>query len=119
VSEVKSDTFLRLAKVLKALAHPLRLGIMCGLRQQNCTQTYIAEKLGLPQSTIAQHLKVLRSEGVIKAERRGVEVVFSIADETIHGVLVALCTAYDHQRHGCYSWDEIAAAERERRMNGC
>ena len=101
--------------MLKALSHELRLEMVCGLRQHPCTQTFIAQKLELPQSTVAQHLKVLRSEGLVKAERQGVEVVFSLADPRIERILDTLCQKETVANPSRYSWDEIAAVERARR----
>jgi ArsR family transcriptional regulator len=65
MSSTSGDKFQVAANLLKALSHPLRLELVCGLRHQPCTQTFIADTLGLPQSTVAQHLKVLRSEGLV------------------------------------------------------
>jgi ArsR family transcriptional regulator len=87
--------------------------VVCGLRHEPCTQTFIAQKLGIPQSTVAQHLKVLRSEGLVKAERRGVKVVFSLAEPRIKDILDALCHREDEGAR--YSWDEIADFEQARR----
>jgi ArsR family transcriptional regulator len=111
----REESFSRAAQVLKALGHPLRLALACGLRHQPRTQTYIADKLGLPQSTVAQHLKVLRSEGLIKSERHGVEVVFSLADPALPGILDTLCA--NEEMTSVHSWEEIARVERRRRAS--
>lgn len=114
MSNPSSDTFDRAARVLKALSHRLRLELVCGLRGEPCTQTFIAGKLDLPQSTVAQHLKVLRSEGLIEEEKRGVEVVFSLArDPEVTRILDTLCG--NSAMAICHSWDEIASMERESR----
>ncbi len=118
MNNASRDTFDRAARVLKALSHRLRLELVCGLRNQPCTQTFIAAKLGLPQSTIAQHLKVLRSEGLVKEERRGVEVVFSLADPALAHIIDTLCEKGDAALPRCHSWDEIASMERASRVSG-
>ena len=111
------EKFNRAAQMLKALGHPLRLALACGLRHQPRTQTFIADKLGLPQSTVAQHLKVLRSEGLIKSERHGVEVVFSLDDPALSRILDTLCAKGGSGMANVYSWEEIATLERRRRAN--
>jgi len=109
---VKEDRFLDAAEWLKALSHPLRLEILCGLRSEPSTQTYIANLLGIPQSTVAQHLKVLRSKGLVASRRKGVEVVFYVADERASKVIDVLC----RKRAGSeYTWREIAQVEKRRR----
>lgn len=114
MNESLETRFQYAARVLKALSHPLRLELVCGLRGQPCTQTYIAETLSLPQSTIAQHLKVLRSEGLVRARRQGVEVVFSLADPSVVQIMDMMC-GKDGSR---YTWEELAAFERDRRTAG-
>lgn len=72
------------AEVLKALAHPVRLCIVRGLIQkQECNVSYMQECLDLPQSTVSQHLQKLRTMGIVVAERNGLEVNYSIANEKI------------------------------------
>ena len=118
MSEPLRHRFERAARVLKALAHPLRLEVVCGLRHEPCTQTFIAETLGIPQSSVAQHLKVLRSEGLVKTERRGVEVFFSVADPVVIEIIDRLCGKESPEVHSRYTWQEIAVLERERRAAG-
>jgi DNA-binding transcriptional ArsR family regulator len=112
------NRFQRNSRVLKALAHPLRLEMICGLRQEPCTQTFIADTLGIAQSSVAQHLKVLRTEGLVRAERRGVEVVFSIADPIVNDIVDALCNKDGDDVRSSDTWQEIAVLERARRAAG-
>jgi DNA-binding transcriptional ArsR family regulator len=114
--DASKDLFHVAAGVLKAMAHPLRLEILCGVRVAPCTQTYMADVLRVPQSTIAQHLRVLRSIGLIRSERQGVEVTFSIADERAVPVLELLCG--NGRRAEGHTWEELAAIERLRRAHG-
>ncbi len=118
MSDAWSHRFQRNSRLLKALAHPLRLEMVCGLRQEPCTQTFIADTLGIPQSSVAQHLKVLRTEGLVRAERRGVEVVFSIADPVVTEIIDTLCNKDGHDDRLRDTWQDIAALERARRAEG-
>jgi len=55
-----------LANFAKAIAHPARIAILKMLAQKNeCICGEIVEVLPLAQSTISQHLKELRSAGLI------------------------------------------------------
>lgn len=118
MNDASRNRFERSARLLKALAHPLRLEMICGLRGHPCTQTYIADTLGIAQSSVAQHLKVLRTEGLVRAERRGVEVVFSIADPVVSELVDTLCERDGLDIHAGDTWQEIAALERARRAAG-
>ena len=66
-----SDDIL-LARRIKALAHPARLAIVRALMQANgCSCGDIVRHLPLAQSTVSQHLKVLREAGLIRGEIGG------------------------------------------------
>jgi DNA-binding transcriptional ArsR family regulator len=110
------DQFSDAAGILKAMAHPLRLEILCGVRRTPCTQTYMADILNVPQSTIAQHLRVLRAIGLIKSERSGLEVRFSLADDRTIQILQILCGS--GQPEEGHTWEELADLERIRRVSG-
>jgi ArsR family transcriptional regulator len=63
------DPGLRLAKLCKALGHPARLAIVRYLAgRTTCTCGDIVDQLPLAQSTVSQHLKVLKDAGLIVGE---------------------------------------------------
>lgn len=74
----------------KALGHPVRLRIACGLLRHQCQVGRIVSRLGLPQSTVSQHLGILRRAGVIVPERHGVRVCYRIADRDLARLLARL-----------------------------
>ncbi|WP_018752818.1 ArsR/SmtB family transcription factor [Paenibacillus sanguinis] len=77
-------TYQEAADMLKALAHPVRLCIVCGLLgKEQCNVSYMQECLDLPQSTVSQHLQKLRSLGIVTAERNGLEVNYRIANDKV------------------------------------
>lgn len=79
------------AEFLKVLAHPVRLCIVRGLLEKgSCNVTNMYNCLGMPQSTISQHLQKLRSVGIIKGERNGLEVTYKIADERVEKIIKVL-----------------------------
>ena len=71
------------AEKLKAIAHPHRLCIVKGLIENQCNVTRIQECLGLPQSTISQHIAKLRAAGIIEGERNGLEICYRVVDEEV------------------------------------
>ncbi len=63
----------RLAEMAKGLAHPARIAILEYLiKKGSCVCGDIVDEIPLAQSTISQHLKVMKSAGVIKGEVDGV-----------------------------------------------
>ena len=62
----------RLVKMLKALGNPIRFQIVETLAErQMCITAEIVETTPLAQSTVSQHLKVLRDAGLIRGEIEG------------------------------------------------
>ena len=78
LNEPLDKRFTAASRMLKALSHELRLEIVCGLRSKPCTQTFIAQTLDLPQSTVAQHLKVLRESGFANVRVDGARRIYSL-----------------------------------------
>ena len=70
---------------MKAVAHPLRLCILSGLIDTpNITVSEMNTCLeNVPQSTLSQHLSILRRAGLIKAEHRGKYVEYELADDNV------------------------------------
>lgn len=67
------------SEILKALGHPVRLKIVCGLsKKESCNVGTIAEKLSIPQPTISQHLNILKNAGIIAGYRNGTQVCYKI-----------------------------------------
>ncbi len=68
-----------LATLAKALAHPARVQIMRLLvRREACICGDIVEELPLAQSTVSQHLKVLKDAGLIRGEIDGPRVCYCV-----------------------------------------
>ncbi len=68
-----------LAALAKALGHPARVQIMRLLARRNaCICGDIVDELPLAQSTVSQHLKVLKEAGLVKGEIDGPRVCYCI-----------------------------------------
>ncbi len=59
----------RVAEVLKAVAHPLRIRIVAILAEGDENVTALAETLEAPQAIVSQQLRILRSQGLVDAVR--------------------------------------------------
>jgi DNA-binding transcriptional ArsR family regulator len=78
-TEIFTDEQNRLAIMLKALAHPARIAILQQIINTNaCICGDLVDELGLAQATISQHLKELKSAGLIKGTIEGVSVCYCI-----------------------------------------
>ena len=75
------ETAIDLARLLKAVADPARLQLLSQLRsRENCEACVcdLTEPLGLSQSTVSHHLKVLADAGIVRGEKRGYWTWYSV-----------------------------------------
>jgi predicted transcriptional regulator len=78
-TEIFTDEQNRLAVLLKAMAHPARIAILQQIIKANaCICGDLVEELGLAQATISQHLKELKTAGLIQGTIEGVSVCYCI-----------------------------------------
>ena len=98
----------RLAIMLKALGNPLRFQIMQILAEkQMCITGEIVEFTTLAQSTVSQHLKVLREAGLISGETEGPATCYCLNESGIRwlknriGNWLPSCCAEDQPDDGC------------------
>ncbi len=76
------------AEIIKAMAHPMRLCILKGLRdEKNISVTEMTACLNVPQSTLSQQLSILRRAGLIIAEHRGKYADYKLANEKVAQLL--------------------------------
>ena len=79
--QTKSDDIAqdRIANLAKALAHPARLRILQLLAQTpGCIGGDIVEAVGLAQSTVSEHLRILKAAGVITGEIDGPRICYAL-----------------------------------------
>ncbi|MGH4139839.1 ArsR/SmtB family transcription factor [Clostridium sp.] len=89
--EANFQQYTEIAELLKALAHPVRICIIRGLMSKgSCNVSYMQDCLNIPQSTVSQHLQKLKSLGIIKGERDGLQINYKICNETIVNVVNAM-----------------------------
>ncbi|MDA0194278.1 MAG: metalloregulator ArsR/SmtB family transcription factor [Bacteroidetes bacterium] len=72
----------RLARLTKALAHPARIAILQALiKRKACVCGDLVDELPLSQSTVSQHLKELKSAGLIKGSIDGPSICYCIDEK--------------------------------------
>ena len=84
VYRTEPESFIELANILKALAHPQRLCIaktLCEKEKSNVTD--MQHCLCEAQSTVSQHLSKLKAANIIVGKREGTNVYYSICDKKI------------------------------------
>ena len=79
-----TEADVELAGLAKALAHPARVRILRLLSRKNtCICGEIVHELDLAQSTVSQHLKVLKEAGLVRGEVDGPRVCYCLSAGTL------------------------------------
>ena len=85
------DSDQQLAALAKAIAHPLRVQIIRMLaRSESCMCGDLVDQLPLAQSTVSQHLKVLKDAGLVRAEVDGTRACYWIDPDGLRRLRVLL-----------------------------
>lgn len=77
----RNEDIERAAQSMKAMAHPLRLKILCTLGGQEVSVQEIVELVGTSQSNISQHLAILRDKGILSSRKDANRVFYKVGDE--------------------------------------
>lgn len=74
--------------ILRALAAPVRIAIVLQLRESERCVHELVGALGVTQPLISQHLRVLKSAGVVQGERNGREVLYRLVDDHLSHIVI-------------------------------
>ena len=67
------------AELFRAIGHPMRLSMLEKLKEEPWCVCELAAKLGLNKSVASKHLSLLHDVGVLDVEKRGTQVIYSLA----------------------------------------
>lgn len=84
----------RAAELLKALANPNRLAMLCLLIEREHSVGELARAIGMRDTAISQQLALLRSQGLVTARRDGQTIYYSIASAEAAEVMATLHRLY-------------------------
>ena len=84
----------RAAEFLKSLGNRHRLLILCQLLDGERSVGDLVDFLGIRDSTVSQHLALLRREGLVAARRDGQTIWYSLNSDPVRDVLAALYRAF-------------------------
>ena len=91
IPENSAETAGRLAVQLKALAHPARLEIIRQLREKECCCCGdFCATLDLAQSTVSQHLELLRNAGLVEYQPEGTRSQYRLNRQSFKALASAI-----------------------------
>ena len=70
--------------ILKVLGHPARLRILKiinELSDAKCKVETIKKRLNMPQSTVSQHIQILKNKRIIAGNKKGVEICYRVENK--------------------------------------
>ncbi|MBW7946711.1 MAG: winged helix-turn-helix transcriptional regulator [Sphingomonadaceae bacterium] len=82
------------AAVLKLLANPQRLIVLCRLSEGEASVNTLVELTGQAQSSVSQHLAKLREGGMVATRREGTTIFYRLADAGVHALIDMLCERF-------------------------
>ena len=79
----KTENIREASEAMQAMAHPLRLKILCLVGNQELSVLEIVEAVGTTQSNVSQHLAVLRDNKILAARKEANKVFYRIEDPRV------------------------------------
>jgi ArsR family transcriptional regulator len=79
----RSESIREASRAMQAMAHPLRLKILCLVGGQELSVLEIVEAVGTTQSNVSQHLGVLRDQGLLESRKQANKVYYRIGNPRV------------------------------------
>jgi DNA-binding transcriptional ArsR family regulator len=106
--------------ILHALSDPVRVAIYADIFAsdcpRNCSNFLTVSEKDIPKSTLSQHFRILRDAGLIRSERRGVEMHNTSRCSEINGrfpgLIAAIVGAHNVQSRGKRAMAKARARKR-------
>jgi ArsR family transcriptional regulator, virulence genes transcriptional regulator len=92
-----NDRSQRIAALLKTMAHPGRLMILCHLATAEQAVSDLERKCQICQSQVSQFLKRMQYEGIVESRKEGKFVVYKIKDQRILELINSLEKIFCHE----------------------
>lgn len=90
LSELKANSTAMAAR-LKLMSHPERLIMLCRLDEGEASVNELVALTGLSQSSVSQHLAMLRDDGVVSIRGEAQTRYYRLSDPMVSAIIEALC----------------------------
>jgi DNA-binding transcriptional ArsR family regulator len=85
----------KLAGIFKLLSVEARIRIVQALKRRALCVTELTSQLGISQEATSQHLRVLRDAGIVKFQKRGFHVYYSLDKQNVALMYKAVSALYE------------------------
>lgn len=83
----EEDTLFDLAELFKIFGDSTRIKILFVLLENSLSVNSIADTLGMTQSAVSHQLRILKTNGLVKFERDGKSLIYSLSDDHVTSIL--------------------------------
>ena len=90
LSDLDSEQARKAATLLRALANPKRLMLLCSLVEGEHSVGELNERIAMSQSALSQHLARLREERLVATRRQSQTILYRIADPVVLELITPL-----------------------------
>ncbi len=90
LSDLKANAGAMAAR-LKLMSHPERLLMLCRMDEGEVSVSELVELSGLSQSSVSQHLAMLREEGVVSIRGEAQTRFYALKDPVVRAIIHTLC----------------------------
>lgn len=88
INEIRPDTILDAAEMMKAIANPLRINIMKSLYHNGeMSVTDLLSDLQIEQSLVSHNLRLMKDRGILVARKRGKNCYYSLKFKKLYQVI--------------------------------
>jgi len=91
---INKEKLTQTSRCLKALAHPIRLGILCALKDGPKSVLKLANELNTSQSNLSQHLANMRERDILVTDKQANQVFYTVRDPQMFELLDVLQRIY-------------------------
>ena len=91
------DQKIELAETFSLLSDPTRLSIVLACMDKEVSAGKIANKVKVSPSLVSHHLRLLRSARIVRSQRRGKQIFYTMTDDCVRDVLTTMVNhLFDH-----------------------
>jgi DNA-binding transcriptional ArsR family regulator len=94
MNQFPDEKIVEASRLLRGVAHELRLSILCHLGEEPLTVSQLMALTGASQSNLSQHLAKMRMMGLLRCERKSQQVLYQLADPAFAQIIEALKRIY-------------------------
>ncbi len=94
------ETIIELADTFKVFSDSSRIKILYSIMENSLCVCDIAEKISMTHSAVSHQLKILKQARLVKSEKKGKEVYYSLDDEHIEKILSVVEQHIEEEKYG-------------------